>query len=420
MKRLPLVIILLVFSLTWIFPAQAQGEIIVTQDSYLTSFPTQVKFTLEARSSSDIVRITLVYQLAGEVAVNTAYPEFQPSKEIKTEYVWNTKKSYVPPGVEVEYYWRIEDAAGHTLKTPPKSFVYADTRYTWQQLSRGKLVLSWYRGSQDFGQALLDAAAKGLEQIDREAGIKVERTVKIFIYGSQADLLGALEPRHSEWTGGVSFSEMGIILLDISEGRLSWGKRALVHELTHVAVHQATDNPYGEVPRWLNEGLAMYMEGDLESPYASALNQAIKENRLFSLRSLSSYPGDPRQVTLYYAESYSVVKYLIDNFGREKMAQLMATFKEGTTQETALTQVLGLSTEGLDAQWRESLGAKAKASPGPTRSATPSPTVPVGGLAPGSRQGLVILLCLFLPIIGGGLLAVALGAGALYFSRRKA
>ena len=91
-----------------------------------------------------------------------------------------------------------------------------------------------------------------------------------------------------EWTGGAAFTEFGIIAIGISPGQLDWGKGALVHELTHLVVHQATFSPYGALPIWLDEGLAMYNEGELAPPFQSALQQAISEDKLISVRSLCS------------------------------------------------------------------------------------------------------------------------------------
>ena len=33
----------------------------------------------------------------------------------------------------------------------------------------------------------------------------------------------------------------------------------VAHELTHLVFNENTDNPYHEPPRWLNEGIAVYL-----------------------------------------------------------------------------------------------------------------------------------------------------------------
>lgn len=357
--------------------ALADGEINVTQEKVTAKFREHITFSLEAQSAvSNIARVTLYYRVGNQPALSYAYPKFEPGRSIKAEHVWDTKRSYLPPGVTITYYYLLEDTDGHQLKTEPKTFTYTDDRHQWRSRSADKLSLNWYQGSDAFGQELFIAAQTGLAQLERDAGVTVQQPISIWIYHSYEELRQSIEPGAKEWTGGVSYSEMGVILIGVPENRLAWGKRAVAHELSHVVIHQATYNPFGDIPRWLNEGLAMYAEGPLEQEYTTALQRALAQGKLISLKSLSSnFPADPAQATLSYAQSYSVVKYLIDTYGRDKMAALLATFKEGSTYDGALRKVYGLNTEELDAAWQSSLGVKPAATPTPTprRQVTPTP-----------------------------------------------
>jgi len=131
------------------------------------------------------------------------------------------------------------------------------------------------------------------------------------------------------------------------------------HELTHIVVGEATDNPFhAPIPRWLDEGLAMYNEGSLPDYNRDALEEAIRSDTLISVRSLSAYTGDPALVDLFYGESYSIVEYLLDTYGRDKMVELLGVFKRGSHQEDALQEVYGLGLNELDERWRQAIGAK--------------------------------------------------------------
>ena len=183
----------------------------------------------------------------------------------------------------------------------------------------------------------------------------ISKPIRIYIYASAGDLQGAMIfPR--EWTGGVAFTEFGTIAIGISPNQLDWGKKALVHELTHLVVHQATFSPYGELPTWLDEGLAMYNEGELDPYFRAYLGKAISEGKLISVRSLCSpFSAEPEKAYLSYAQSYSLVEYLLRNYGENKMLNLLTLFKEGDTYDGALTQVYGFDIDGLDSHWRETL-----------------------------------------------------------------
>jgi hypothetical protein len=222
-----------------------------------------------------------------------------------------------------------------------------------------------------------------VQQLGDEVGVALDKPVKILIYETQKDLLGALPPRGVEWAGGQAFPREGIILLNAAptaDGR-EYGLRTVPHELSHLIIHAATDNPYGGLPRWLDEGLAMYAEGSLPSSFERALQAAIAEDNLLSLRALSgNFPTDPERSLLGYAESHSVVKYLLGQYGRDRMSKLLAVFRDGSTPDDALRAAYGFDTAGMEREWRASIGAKAPAVPGAT---TPVDTpVPAASSSP--------------------------------------
>ena len=61
-------------------------------------------------------------------------------------------------------------------------------------------------------------------------------------------------------------------LITPSEVDQSWVKEVVPHELTHLVFNTAVDNPYHGPPRWLNEGLAVYLSRgyDVERPRPSS------------------------------------------------------------------------------------------------------------------------------------------------------
>jgi hypothetical protein len=158
-----------------------------------------------------------------------------------------------------------------------------------------------------------------------------------------------------EWTGGVAFTEFGIIAIGVPTDQLDWGERALAHELGHMVTHQITFSPYGAIlPTWLDEGLAMHAEGETDPYLKSTLEKALTQQKLISVRSLSS-PFSAKQELAYisYAQSQSLVEFLIQKYGKDKMLQLLSLLKEGNTCDEALTEVYGFNQDGLDKLWRE-------------------------------------------------------------------
>lgn len=370
MRRLSLLVIAF-FVLLLVLPrvAIAQNGITVLSSGYMVVFPYGITFDLEVEGSAEITDIDLEYRLnrLSLVPVSCRVDvDFTPGKRVSASYDWNMQETGgLPPGAEVEYWWRVEDASGSSIETPPATIAYDDLRFDWKSLSSGQLTLYWYQGDETFAQELVDAADEALQRLASDIGVSLERAVKVYIYASSHDLLGALVFPY-EWTGGLAFTDFGIIAIGIAPDDLTWGRRAMAHELAHLVIHQAVFGPFGDLPTWLDEGLAVHAEGELGSTLGQRLEEAISRDELISVRSLaSSFPADLDEAVLSYAESYSVVQFLLDDYGRERMQELLGVFREGSSYDDALMEVYGFDTDGLEARWRESLGL------GPWPTATP-------------------------------------------------
>ncbi|MFU8796893.1 MAG: peptidase MA family metallohydrolase, partial [Dehalococcoidia bacterium] len=232
----------------------AGNGIVVINTGVEKDFPEQAAFTLEAQSSSDIVDVRLCYRvdkMSHVDVVSEGRAEFVRGTTIEAVWVWDMTNASLPPGAGVTYWWLIEDASGSRLVTSPEIMRFDDNRYMWQSLTSSgfleecdisevvEVTILWYQGASSFVQELMNACEEGIMRLTTDIGACPERPIRIYIYASTDDLKGAMIfPQ--EWTGGVAYTEFSTIAIGIPPSRLSWGKRALVHELTHLVVHQAT------------------------------------------------------------------------------------------------------------------------------------------------------------------------------------
>lgn len=331
---------------------------IVTTETQ-TDFPNSLTFTLEAQSSHQISDIELRYQINKVTAapiITSITPEFTPDINVVTSWTWDTRKSSLPPGAQINFKWIVTNAAQDEVESEITTLTFEDSRHSWNEIAEGDVRLFWYEGNEAFAQELMEAAQSALDKLAQDTGAHLEKTVLIYIYANTDELQDALIfPQ--KWTGGLAFTDYGITAIGISPEQLDWGKRTIAHELTHLVVRQVTYSPLGDVPTWLNEGLAMYAEGDLRNDMKGALEKAASSDTLFSIRSLGgSFPADPKDALLAYSQSYSIVTFLIENFGSEKMLALLEVFKTGSSYDDALLEVYGFDVYGLNAVWIDSLG----------------------------------------------------------------
>ncbi len=123
------------------------------------------------------------------------------------------------------------------------------------------------------------------------------------------------------------------------------------HEVSHLILDQATENPWNSPPNWLDEGLAVYNQETPDSDLPGILDEAVDDGELIPVRALSSsFPVDPDQAYLSYAESHSIVTYIIEELGESELAELIAIFREEVSYDEAVERALGMSVEELDAE----------------------------------------------------------------------
>ena len=323
--------------------------------------------------------------------VAKAFPTFTQAADVKVDWTWQMKQSgSLPPGALVWWQWLVQDANGGKFTSPRQTSTWLDSIHSWQDITGGNINLHYYDGGQSFGQALHDAAATALVRLSKDVGLSLEKPVDIYIYANTTDMQDAIlyEPA---WAGGKAFPENAIVIIGVSTDQLEWGQSTEAHELTHVLVDRFAFSCLGSIPNWLNEGLAVYGEGGPQPAETTQFDQARTANQLLSLRSLAgAFSADSDRANLSYGESYSVVNFLLQTYGREKMTSLLIALRDGATADEALQSVFGFDTDGLENAWRASIGAAPIAgglNPTPAPTATQVPTfVPVGAapVAPAS------------------------------------
>lgn len=359
----------------------------VTNDRVTFDFPISATFSATITANAEIRSIVLEYgneqQTCGDV-VAKAFPQFTPGARVNAEWVWEMRQSgSLPPGAKLWWRWRVTDINGVETVSETKTATWLDDDHNWKTLDEGLINFHWYQGDEAFARDLMNAAQNGLKFNETESGLTAESPIDIYIYGNTNDLKDAIlyEP---SWTGGQAFPDQDIVILGISQTDLDWGRNSIVHELTHVLVGHLTFSCLGDVPTWLNEGLAVYSEGELDPASQQQLDEAIQNDTLLSIRSLSAgFSEVSDKAYLSYSQSFSVVKFLVETYGQEKMTALLTSLRDGVTIDEALTNTYGFNVEGLEDEWRAGIGAKPRAvSAQPTAQPTATfvPTiVPVSG-----------------------------------------
>jgi hypothetical protein len=161
--------------------------------------------------------------------------------------------------------------------------------------------------------------------------------INIYIYPNQEAYLQATG--RQEWSIGYSAGDTVNLIHD---SKISY---VMPHEISHILLRRYVGGNYP--PKWVDEGFAVYEEEKISDVYVrTVLSKKIllfKEGDYFSMDELSkkdiSSEKDLEKVRFWYAQSYSIVKFLIEEHGREKFSRFCTVLAQGVPLESAIQEV---------------------------------------------------------------------------------
>ena len=290
----------------------------------------------------------------------------------RAAYVWDTSADYVTPNTLITYQWRA--VHGEEVVTSDEGTIrYVDDRpgLDWQSAQLGEATVHWYGDAEAQARRFGELTAVGVERAEQLLGSELAGPVDVFVYATRDAFFGALGPGAREWTGAAAYSEIRTIFMWLEGGSASYLETAMVHEVTHIVFHDATDNPFHEPARWLNEGIASWSEiGDAPTE-RSIVELEAGGGGLFAFDAITEqFPVGERGGRLSYAQGATMVDLIVDRFGPEAIARIAAAYRDGASDAEALEAGTGLAADDLYAAYFESFGVQA---PEPI---TPNPIPP--------------------------------------------
>ena len=269
----------------------AQEVITVTEQGVENQFPDGLRFHLKAQSTSPIEEIRVYVRKLGQSSRSVYRTvEFEPGEHISGEALFQSKTSneFIPTGTRLSYYFDIRTADGQRLETEPQVLVYLNRGLDWDSVSDGLINVYYYRHtseSENRAKQVLQVAADTYAHMGPILGVELTEPMNLVVYSDYADMRVALPPKsrvaaQQLRTLGQAFTTERTLLVDGSND-VFVGDNILsttAHEFTHLLVADAAGSAYGQVYTWLNEGLAVYSEGD-NSEFGIYVNTAIRNDR---------------------------------------------------------------------------------------------------------------------------------------------
>jgi hypothetical protein len=355
-----------------------------------STFGTTLDFTQPIGvGASDVNRTELLLRFPGALGptlIDVPQTTSLQAGQHILKFTWDPgKDGHIVPNTVLTATWRLFTADGAVTEGPPLRYRYRDDRFAWQTREGALVSIHWYQGDATFGARALSIAEGGVHNAEQLLGVTETETIDFYVYADQKAFYDALGPGTPEHVGGEAHADIRTMfaLITPDEVDQSWVKEVVPHELTHLVFNTAVDNPYHGPPRWLNEGLAVYLSRGYGTSDRELVASAGADGTLAPLTSLSGgFPNGDR-FFLAYAESVSAVDFMVRSYGKPAFVSLIRSYAQGLTDDEALKAALGVDVAAFDAGWRASVGGKPMASTGPR----PAPAGPLPSDWTGPGQG---------------------------------
>jgi hypothetical protein len=385
---LALALVLATAGLSWGADAP-QGQLDVTfgTPTATGSLTAPVEFATTFRAESQPDRVELLTRVDGSRSDEVR----QAVVEQASDGSWTARVSeagFTSPNTVRDYRFRAVDD-DRSVVGPTARFTLADDRFRWRSVSEGPMTLHWYTGDEAFAQRALDV---GIGAIDRAAsllGVADVAPMDFFVYDSSEALYGALGPGTRENVGGQANplirTMVGVIRPEDVDS--DWVDVLVAHELTHMVFADATDNPYRQPPRWLNEGLAVYLAEGYGVGDRAQVADAAGSGALTPLAAIAGlFPTTYDSFSLAYAQSVSAVDFFIDTYGQDALVRLIGTYRDGVTDDEAFEAATGAGFRAFDDAWLAAQGVERPEPLGPR----PAPRAPQPSAWPADDQAAAV------------------------------
>jgi len=208
-------------------------------------------------------------------------------------------------------------------------------------------------GDRALAQRLAVLARDDIPALAQIIGVENPGTFPIYAFTSWSDFLTAtgLNPDLL----GESISPSGTILLYVT-GDDYTVQKTLAHELTHSLLGQRLGHHLGELPTWVNEGLACYLSDPLTPEQFPAVSRQLHHNGILSLEQLDRAFVSTGSHDAAYLQSRSMVAWL-EYHHPGALRHFIDDLADGKSFESALNYAAGLSPDGWWNGWEGGIPA---------------------------------------------------------------
>ena len=230
------------------------------------------------------------------------------------------------------------------------------TDFDWYILQTDHFDIYYYPEMEELAEKGAHFAEESFRYLENKFNFTMSRRIPLIFYSShlhfqQTNVTPSFVP---EGVGGFFEFLKGRVVIP-SDGDLNMFRKVIFHELVHVFMHSKVYYVNKEhsrfegtyPPLWFVEGLAEYWSSHWDAQAEMVMRDAVLNNYLVPLSQIFQIQG----TYMMYKEGQSIVQYITEIYGEEKVLQLMEEIWKYGRFYDVFKDVIGRTYEEFDVEW---------------------------------------------------------------------
>jgi hypothetical protein len=232
----------------------------------------------------------------------------------------------------------------------------------WKTQKSTHFIIYYKNAPEDFIRQLIEKSEDYYNKIADDLGFRRfdfwlwDKRAKIYIYDDAEEYQAATG--QPAWSSGAALPKAKIIQsYPYAQGFLDV---VLPHEMGHIIFREFVGFNNYAIPLWLEEGVACYQEKLKYLKANELIRNALDSGEFITLEALANFnpqsARDNKVVELFYAEAFSIVDFLIKEFGKDKFVIFCQKLRDKMSLEKAIAATYPTrSIQELDQAWQKYL-----------------------------------------------------------------
>ena len=233
----------------------------------------------------------------------------------------------------------------------------------WRVFKSTHFLVYYHNASEETLNRLTDKAEGYYNEITDNLGFNRfnfwtwDERAKIYLFDTREEY--TKETGNPDWSAGQALAGSKVIRTFITAPNFM--DNILPHEMGHIIFREMVGFNNPAIPLWLEEGVATYQEKHKVAGVKRFLAGRIKNGFFMELKDLEGFQPvnsqDKEKVELFYLESYSVIDYLISEFGKDRFVLFCQYLRDYRDLRRALALAYSFSgTDELGSSWKAYIG----------------------------------------------------------------